>query len=89
MNRRVVITGLGPVTPIGIGVSDFWTALLEGRSGVRRVRAFDPSRFQSQIAGEIDSLPVNDCIPKHYRKSVKIMARDIVLAVVACLAFGR
>jgi 3-oxoacyl-[acyl-carrier-protein] synthase II len=81
--RRVVITGLGPVTPLGIGASAFWQALLEGRSGIRRLRAFDPSRFESQIGGEIDGLTINEYVPKGYRKAAKIMARDIVLAVAA------
>jgi 3-oxoacyl-[acyl-carrier-protein] synthase II len=82
-SRRVVITGLGPVTPIGIGVTAFWSALLERRSGIRRVRAFDPSRFHAQIAGEIDGLTVGEYVPKNYRKAAKIMARDIILAVAA------
>lgn len=82
-SRRVVITGLGPVTPIGTGVAAFWNALLERRSGVRRVQAFDPSRFDSQIGAEIDGLSVADYVPKSYRKAAKIMARDIMLAVVA------
>lgn len=81
--RRVVITGLGPVTPIGVGVTDFWNGLLEGRNGVRRLKAFDPSRFDSQIGGEIDNINIADFVPKSYRKAVKIMARDIVLAVAA------
>ncbi len=82
-SRRVVITGLGPVTPLGIGVSALWTALLERRNAVRRVQAFDPSRFRSQIGAEIAGLSINDFVPKSYRKAAKIMARDIVLAVVA------
>src|SRR5262245_17889857 len=82
-DRRVVITGLGPVTPIGVGVSDFWNALLEGRNAVRRLASFDPGRFDSQIGGEIDGCTINDAVPKAYRKAGKIMARDIVLAVVA------
>ncbi len=81
--RRVVITGLGPVTPLGVGPADFWNALLEGRSAVRRIQAFDPSRFDSQIGGEIDGVTIADAVPKSYRKGAKIMARDIVLAVVA------
>jgi len=81
--RRVVITGVGPVTPIGIGVTDFWNALLEGRSAVRRIQAFDPAEFSSQVGSEIDSLNVSDYVPKQYRKAGKIMARDIVLAAAA------
>ena len=81
--RRVVITGLGPVTPIGIGAAAFWNALLEGQSGIRRIASFDPGRFDSQVGGEIPSLTVGDYVPKAYRKASKIMARDIVLAVAA------
>ena len=81
--RRVVITGLGPVTPIGIGVTAFWDALLEKRCGIRRMQSFDPSRFDSQIGGEIDGLNIGDYVPKSYRKAAKIMARDIMLAVAA------
>ncbi len=51
--RRVVITGMGVVSPIGIGVDAFWTALSRGQSGVRRITRFDPSAFPSQIAGEV------------------------------------
>ena len=83
MSRRTVVTGLGPVTPLGIGVAAFWNALLEGRSGIRRIQSFDPSRFESQIGGEIAGLGVADYVPKNYRKAAKIMARDIVLAVAA------
>jgi 3-oxoacyl-[acyl-carrier-protein] synthase II len=50
--RRVVITGMGVVSPLGVGVDAFWTALCEGRSGIRRISRFDPARLPSQIAGE-------------------------------------
>lgn len=84
--RRVVITGLGPASPLGIGVTDFWNHLLEGANAVRRIGAFDPSRFDSQIGSEIDGCKAADYVPKNYRKASKIMARDIVLAVAAAHA---
>lgn len=52
--RRVVITGLGPVAPNGIGKEAFHKAQLEGKSGVRRITRFDASQLYSQIAGEVD-----------------------------------
>src|SRR5678810_123293 len=51
--RRVVITGFGCVTPIGIGRDAYWSSLRDGRSGVRRIESFDPSPFEVQIAAEI------------------------------------
>lgn len=52
--RRVVITGIGPVTPIGIGLEPFWQGLRSARSVVRRVTRFDPSPFRSHLAAEVD-----------------------------------
>jgi 3-oxoacyl-[acyl-carrier-protein] synthase II len=82
-SRRVVITGLGLVTPIGIGAEAVWSSLLEKRSGVKRIATFDPSRFASQVGGQIESLVVSNYVPKAYRKSTKVMARDIEIAVAA------
>jgi 3-oxoacyl-[acyl-carrier-protein] synthase II len=82
-SRRVVITGLGLVTPIGIGAEAVWNALMEGKPGVKRIAAFDPSRFASQVGGQIESLVVSNYVPKAYRKSTKVMARDIEIAVAA------
>lgn len=53
MNKKVVITGMGAVTPLGNSVESFWNALAQGRSGVNRIAAFDPSTVDSQIAGEV------------------------------------
>ncbi|MFH1836580.1 MAG: beta-ketoacyl-ACP synthase II [Candidatus Omnitrophota bacterium] len=51
--RRVVLTGVGAVTPVGNNVNDFWDAVINGKTGVARLKAFDPTPFSSQIAAEI------------------------------------
>jgi 3-oxoacyl-[acyl-carrier-protein] synthase II len=81
--RRVVITGIGVISPLGVGTGSFWPALLSGASGVRRISHFDPSGFPSQIAGEVPAYKIAEFVPKSYRKATKVMARDIELAVVA------
>ena len=50
LNRRVVITGLGLVTPVGIGVEDSWAAICSGKSGIAEITHFDASAFPSKIA---------------------------------------
>src|SRR5947208_6676878 len=52
-DRRVVITGLGAITPLGNDVETFWNNLKNGVSGIRRISAFDPSAYDCQIAGEV------------------------------------
>src|SRR6476619_2286378 len=81
--RRVVVTGVGVISPIGIGAKSFWQNLLAGKSGVRRIAGFDPGGFPCQIAGEIPDYKIGDYVPKSYRKATKVMARDIELAVIA------
>ncbi len=81
--NRVVITGIGVISPIGIGAKAFFENLLAGKSGVQRIAAFDPGGFPSQIAGEVPAFKIGDYVPKSYRKATKVMARDIELAVVA------
>ena len=81
--RRVVITGIGVISPIGIGSKAFWENLIAGKVGVRRIARFDPGGFASQIGGEVPEYRIGDYVPKHYRKATKVMARDIELAVVA------
>ena len=86
--RRVAITGLGVVTPAGVGMDAFWQAALEGRSGVRNIGLFDPSEFPCKIGGELANFSARTFVPKDYRKAVKVMARDIEIAVAAAdLAF--
>lgn len=54
-NRRVVISGIGPVTPIGTGVDEFWSGIQAGRSVVQRLTRFDPSPFRSHLGGEVSA----------------------------------
>jgi len=81
--RRVVVTGVGAISPIGIGAKAFWENLLAGKVGVRRISLFDPGGFPSQLAGEVPAYKIGDYVPKSYRKATKVMARDIELAVIA------
>ncbi|MDD5092848.1 MAG: beta-ketoacyl-ACP synthase II [Dehalococcoidia bacterium] len=53
MGRRVVITGLGVVTPIGLTVEEYWQGLVEGRSGIGPITAFDASKYPVKVAGEV------------------------------------
>ena len=57
--RRVVITGIGPVTPVGTGVDDFWTGMTSGRNGVRQITAFDTTDLPVTVAGEVPDFPVD------------------------------
>src|SRR3954466_3257187 len=83
MSKRVVITGIGVISPIGIGSKTFWENLLAGQCGIRKVQNYDASGFRCQIAGECPPYKIGDFVPKSYRKATKVMARDIELAVVA------
>jgi len=80
MTRRVVITGIGAVTPIGADVASTWDAMLHGRGGIGRITRFDPSPYESQIAGE-----VKDFDPTKYmdRKDARRTDRFAQLAVAA------
>src|SRR4051812_28669906 len=83
MTRRVVITGIGVISPLGVGARAFWDNLLAGKSGVRRIASYAPSGFPSQVAGEVPAYKTNDFVPKTNRRATKVMARDIELAVIA------
>lgn len=61
--RRVVVTGMGIVSPVGIGVESAWTSIVAGRSGVTRISSFDASALTSQIAGEIKDFDVAKYLP--------------------------
>jgi 3-oxoacyl-[acyl-carrier-protein] synthase II len=67
--RRIAVTGVGLVTPVGIGVTESWKNIIQGVSGISRITKFDPSNFSSQIAGEVKNFdPVNYLNPREARR---------------------
>ncbi len=69
MEKRVVVTGMGALTPVGLTVRDFWNAVLEGKNGIGPVTYFDASGFTSQIAGELKGFdPSLYLTPKEARR---------------------
>ncbi len=60
MGKRVVVTGMGVVSPVGIGKDDFWSSLIEGKSGAGEITHFDASEFKTKIAAEIDDFDPSD-----------------------------
>ena len=68
MNRRVVVTGMGLITPVGIGVEDSWSAICAGKSGVAEITQFDASAYQTQIAAEVKGFNAEDFMPKKEAK---------------------
>src|SRR4051794_3852048 len=81
--RRVVITGLGVVAPNGVGKEAFWSACVNGRSGVGPIRTFDASAHPVGIAAEVPDFDVTRYVPPAHRKSLKIMGRAMRFAVAA------
>lgn len=61
-DRRVVLTGIGVVAPTGLNAADWWKATTEGKSGIRRITSFDPSKYEAQLAGQVDGFEATDYI---------------------------
>jgi 3-oxoacyl-[acyl-carrier-protein] synthase II len=77
---RVVVTGVGLVSPVGVGTEETWAALQRGESGIARISLFDPERYSCQFAGEVKGF-----VPENFvdRKDVKKMGRFIQFAMAA------
>ena len=78
MSRRVVVTGVGLLTSVGIGTEATWQAVLAGRSGIGRITAFDASAFSCQIAGEIQGFEPGRYIEKKQIKKMGPMAGELL-----------
>jgi 3-oxoacyl-[acyl-carrier-protein] synthase II len=80
LNRRVVITGLGLVTPLGIGVDETWMALCKGQSGISEITRFDASGFDTKIAGEVKNFHPKDFLSKKEAKRTQLFIAYAVAA---------
>jgi 3-oxoacyl-[acyl-carrier-protein] synthase II len=80
MTRRVVVTGIGLVTPIGTGVEKNWESLYEGRNGIGPITRFDASAFASQIAGEITDFNATDFLDKQQVRRFDIFLHYAIAA---------
>ena len=80
MQRRVVVTGVGLLSAVGIGTEETWQAIREGRNGISRIEQFDPTAFNSRIAGEVKHFDPQQYIEK---KEIKKMGRFIQFAIAA------
>ncbi len=80
-DRRVGISGIGCLSALGIGPEATWQALVEARAGIAPIEAFDAGQFDVPAGGEVADFKARKYVPKSYRKAVKVMARDIELAV--------
>jgi len=62
--QRIVVTGMGAVTPLGIGVSSYWENLLSGKTGISTISRFDPAEWPVKIAAEVKDFHPTDFLPK-------------------------
>ena len=81
MKRRVVVTGLGVVSPLGLDVQETWKNLIEGKSGVSKVTRFDISAYPSQIAAEVKNFDIDKWVAKKEQKKMEHMRLYTLLAM--------
>lgn len=84
--KRVVITGLGAVTPVGIGIAANWSAILAGQSGISRITKFDPTNFASQIAGEVKGFEVSNYLPPKEARRFDVFVHYGIAAAAEAIA---
>ena len=80
MERRVVITGLGAITPIGNNVEEFWNGIKEGKCGIDEITRFDASNYKVKLAAEVKEYNAEDYFD---RRNAKRLDRFSQLAIIA------
>ena len=70
--RRVVVTGLGIISPVGLSIAEAWENIMAGRSGIRRITSFDVSEFSVRFGGTIEGFDVSDYVPKKDARKMDI-----------------
>ena len=80
MDRRVVVTGAGLITPLGIGIENTWTALCSGKSGIGEITRFDTKDFDTKIAGEVKGFKPGDYLTKKDAKRTQLFIAYAVAA---------
>jgi 3-oxoacyl-[acyl-carrier-protein] synthase II len=78
--RRVVVTGIGAVTPIGLSVDEFWNSMMEGKSGVAPISYFDTTEYTSRIAGEVKNFDPHNYMDKKAARRMDIFTQFAVAA---------
>ena len=86
--RRVVITGLGPITPIGNGVDGMWDGVRRGESAVKAISRFDPTGFASRVAAEVDFEPLDFMTPKKAHRLDRFSQIALATALMALTDAG-
>ncbi len=86
MREKIVVTGMGAVTPVGIGVEEYWDGLISGVCGIRKITRFDASDCPVQIAGEVDYARVQEAFPKKLFKHTDPFTQYAYLAAEEALA---
>ncbi len=89
MKKRVVVTGLGLVTPVGIGVQESWEALCQGKSGIGPITRFDAGGFKTRIAGEVKGFNPEDFVPQKLIRRLDVFIHYALAAARMALEQGR
>lgn len=89
MDRRAVITGIGVVSPIGIGKEEFWQNALNGKSGIKQLKRFDTSQFPTHLGAEVEFFEPNKFIKKNNIKNMDLTSQFAVAASILALEDAR